>query len=89
MALPAHRRHELHHLASLSGSRGIIVPDVVKDFDHQELALSLREELPDLEQVLVLGGSPRDGSLSLDAVVAEGQSSRDEVDGWDPDSTLR
>lgn len=85
MALPAHRRHELHHLASLSESRGIVVPDVVKDFDHQELALSLREELPDLEHVLVLGGRPRDGALSLDAVVAEGQSSREEVDRWDPD----
>ena len=85
MALPAHRRHELHHLASLSGSRGMVVPDVVKDFDHQGLALSLREELPDLEHVLVLGGSPRDGALALDALVAEGLSSRDVVDTWDPD----
>lgn len=84
MALPAHRRHELHHLASLSQSRAIVVPGVVKDFDHQELALSLREELPDLEHVLILAGTPRAGAHSLDAVVAEGDSDREVVDGWDP-----
>lgn len=88
MALPAHRRYELHHLASLSESRALVVPDVIKDFDHQGLGLELRAELDDLEHVLVLGGTPRDGALSLDDVVqpsADPDGVRGEVDAWDPD----
>ena len=92
MALPAHRRYELHHLASLSQSRGLVVPDVIREFDHQGLALELRGELPDLEEILVLGGTPRDGARSLDELLAAPDGSaaqtaelRARVDAWDPD----
>jgi 2,3-dihydroxybenzoate-AMP ligase len=55
MALPAHRRHELTHLASLSEARAIAVPHVLREFHHEALAHDLAEQLPDLEHVLVLG----------------------------------
>lgn len=88
MALPAHRRYELHHLASLSESRALVVPDVLRDFDHQEMALDLRVDLPDLDEVIVLGGSPRDGAVSLDAILAPpdeaASHARLQVDEWDP-----
>lgn len=69
MALPAHRRHELTHLASLSQARAVAVPSVLSGFDHEVLAHQLAEELPDLEHVLVLGGA--DGrSTDLGALLA-------------------
>lgn len=66
MALPAHRRHELSHLAGVSQSRAIAVPRRLRDFDHEALALELVEELPDLTMVLSLAG---DGATSADTVV--------------------
>jgi 2-hydroxy-7-methoxy-5-methyl-1-naphthoate---CoA ligase len=89
MSLPAHRRYELEHLASVSECRAIVVPDVIKDFDHQALALDLRRELPDLDEVFVLGGAPREGSHSLDDILGSGglhdSKVREQVDSWDPD----
>lgn len=87
MALPAHRRHELTHLAALSESRAIVVPDVLRDFDHQELAHTLAGELADLDLIIVLG-TPRPGALALDellAMPADTRATRERVDGWDPD----
>jgi 2,3-dihydroxybenzoate-AMP ligase len=87
MALPAHRRRELTHLASLSESRAIAVPDLLKDFDHQELAHALAGGLRDLEHVLVLGDA-RDGACPLRELVevpADPDSTRARVDAWDPD----
>jgi len=87
MALPAHRRYELHHLAALSESRAVVVPDVLRDFDHQALAHELAGELAHLELVLVLG-TPSDGSHSLGDLLAppeDAAATRTLVDGWDPD----
>jgi len=67
MALPAHRRHELSHLASLSQSRAIAVPRMLRDFDHEALALELADDLPDLTMVLSLAGdAPSGDSRSID-----------------------
>jgi len=55
MALPAHRRHELTHLATVSEARAIAVPSTLRDFDHQRLAHELAAEVADLEIILVLG----------------------------------
>ena len=87
MALPAHRRHELTHLASVSECRAIVVPDELRGFDHQGLAFELAEELADLEMVIVLGKG-RDGAADLDALLeppADPATSRGRVEAWDPD----
>lgn len=65
MALPAHRSHELRHLADLTDACAIAVPDSFRGFDHQALALDLAEELPGLQRVLVAGDRIRPGALDL------------------------
>jgi 2-hydroxy-7-methoxy-5-methyl-1-naphthoate---CoA ligase len=89
MALPAHRRHELEHLASLSEARAIAVPGVLRDFDHQALAHDLVRDLPDLTHVLVLG-EPTGDAHDLAALVAapsaaEADGLRAHLDALDPD----
>jgi 2,3-dihydroxybenzoate-AMP ligase len=90
MALPAHRRHELTHLASLSEARAVAVPRVLRDFDHERLAHDLAAELPDLEHVLVLGEPDRldPRSVPLGGVLAPGadrESERAAADALRPD----
>jgi 2,3-dihydroxybenzoate-AMP ligase len=55
MALPAHRRRELTHLAAVSEARAVAVPTRLRDFDHESLAHDLVGRLPDLTWVLALG----------------------------------
>ncbi|MEU7816870.1 AMP-binding protein [Pseudonocardia sp. NPDC049154] len=45
MALPAHRRTELAHLATHAEATAIAVPDRMRDFDHQALAHELAGEV--------------------------------------------
>lgn len=92
MALPAHRRHELSHLAGVSQSRAVAVPRILRDFDHEALALELVDELPDLTWVLSLTDEPaRAGTVDLGALLeaptdaAEARASADAMRP-DPDS---
>jgi 2,3-dihydroxybenzoate-AMP ligase len=86
MALPAHRRHELAYLVSHSEARAIAVPDVLRDFDHQQLAHDLRDSAPDLAIVLVAGSDIRDGSTDLRALSAPGDTAdRARWDAHPPD----
>jgi len=57
MALPAHRRHELAYLCEHSEARALAVPDVLRGFDHQQMAEELVPE-PGLQISL---GAIRDG----------------------------
>lgn len=91
MALPAHRRHELSHLAGVSQSRAIAVPRMLRDFDHEALALELVAELPDLTMVLSLAGEQAPGGNSvvdladLLAEPADAAEARQAADGMRPD----
>lgn len=71
MALPAHRKYELSFLTELSESRAIAVPDVIKDFDHQDLAEELSESITSLEYILV-SGAANPLNVSLEAILAPG-----------------
>ncbi|MGJ9413523.1 (2,3-dihydroxybenzoyl)adenylate synthase [Aeromicrobium sp. CF4.19] len=71
MALPAHRRHELNHLAGVSEARAIAAPDRLRDFDHQALAHDLCGALPDLDHVIVLGKAEQ-GATALEDLLAPG-----------------
>jgi 2,3-dihydroxybenzoate-AMP ligase len=90
MALPAHRRHELSHLAGVSQSRAIAVPRRLRDFDHEALALELVEDLPDLSLVFSLAGDqpPGGGSVvdlgNLLAEPADAAEARRVADGMRP-----
>ena len=63
MALPAHRRHEMGYLAELSEATTLVVPGVVKDFDHEDMAAQIAAETPSVQHVLVLADAPRPGHL--------------------------
>jgi len=65
MALPAHRRHELGYLVEHAGARALVVPGLLKGFDHQAMAWEIAARSAVLEQVLVAGDDLRPGSASL------------------------
>ncbi|MBT2515419.1 (2,3-dihydroxybenzoyl)adenylate synthase [Arthrobacter sp. ISL-30] len=71
LTLPAHRKFELAYLAEHSEAKAIAVRDVIKDFDHQELANHLADITPSLTTVLV-SGTARVGNVDLDALLAPG-----------------
>ncbi|WP_458117247.1 (2,3-dihydroxybenzoyl)adenylate synthase [Arthrobacter sp. D2-10] len=71
MALPAHRRHELTFLSELSESRAVIVPDIIKDFDHRKLAREIQASVSTIDFILV-SGEPDTGTIALDPLLAPG-----------------
>jgi 2,3-dihydroxybenzoate-AMP ligase len=87
MALPAHRLYELSFLSDLSESRAIAVPDVVKGFDHQQLAEELRGKVESLEMILV-SGTPTENNISIEGLLAPGddvEGARQRLDAAAPD----
>ncbi|MFQ6397805.1 (2,3-dihydroxybenzoyl)adenylate synthase [Nocardia sp. KC 131] len=70
LTLPAHRRAEIEHLAQLSGAVAYLIADRLGDFDYRDLAATVRQSVPAVRHVLVLGAPgthtdlnsiPRDG----------------------------
>ena len=55
MTLPANRRREITSVVERTGARAIVVRDVVRDFDHQELARDVASEISGVDHVLVAG----------------------------------
>jgi len=55
MALPAHRRTEIEHLASLSEAVGYVVADTHQGFDYRTLAAQIVELVPTVRHILVDG----------------------------------
>jgi salicylate---CoA ligase len=72
MALPAHRRHELAYLCEHSEARALAVPDVLRGFDHQQLAEELLAASPTVEHVLVAGQDVRHHDLTVLCSEGEG-----------------
>jgi 2,3-dihydroxybenzoate-AMP ligase len=81
MALPAHRRHELEYLAEHSEAVAIIVPDVLRDFDHQELAEVIRDVVPSVEHLIILGSDVHEGNVDLGELCSENSDDLSELDG--------
>ncbi|MFI0406140.1 (2,3-dihydroxybenzoyl)adenylate synthase [Actinomadura sp. 3N508] len=74
MALPAHRRTELGHLAVHAEAVAIAVPDRMRGFDHQPLGHQLAPEVRAATgadwHVLVAGEDVQNGSVDLRALCA-------------------
>jgi 2,3-dihydroxybenzoate-AMP ligase len=88
MALPAHREHELTYLAEHAEARAIVVPDVVKDFDHQAMAQGIAEASGTVEYVLVAGAAIAPGSTDLRALLepaADPDAAGEELEATTPD----
>ncbi|MGW9111705.1 (2,3-dihydroxybenzoyl)adenylate synthase [Microbacterium sp. NPDC055683] len=68
MALPAHRRHELTHLAELSGAVAVVVASSFRSFDHEALAWEVADKVESVRTVLATGDvGPR--SIALDPLL--------------------
>jgi 2,3-dihydroxybenzoate-AMP ligase len=68
LALPAHRRSEIGHLARLSEAVAFVIVDQHLGFDYRELARSIQAEAASLRHVVVIGASQEFIDLSaLDA----------------------
>lgn len=76
MALPAHRRHELTHLAQHAEASAIAVPDRLRDFDHQALAHELADDVRAVTgepwHVLVAGDDVAADSVDLRGLCGPG-----------------
>lgn len=62
--MPIYRRRELAFMLSHSAARVLIAPTRFRSFGHGALALELRDEVPTLEHVLLIGG---EGETSFEA----------------------
>ena len=71
MALPAHRHRELRGLIEHGRATAIVVADAYRGFDHQDLALRLRDEIDGLETVLTVGDAVVDGAIDLRSLMSE------------------
>jgi salicylate---CoA ligase len=89
MALPAHREHELAHLADAAEAAALAVPATLRGFDHQAMAAGLAGRSATLREVLVVGGPVASGSTDLTALCAEPADAAGLRARWDaapPDS---
>lgn len=64
LALPAHRRTEIEHLAALSQAVGYVVADSHGGFDYRELAAEITAAVPSVRHVLVAGDPGRFTALN-------------------------
>ncbi|MFW3168664.1 (2,3-dihydroxybenzoyl)adenylate synthase [Geodermatophilus sp. CPCC 206100] len=70
MALPAHRSHELGHLAQHAEAAALAVPTTLRGFDHQAMAAELVAASATLRAVLAVGEAVAPGSVDLTALCA-------------------
>jgi 2,3-dihydroxybenzoate-AMP ligase len=59
--LPAHRHHEIEHLARFTEAYAWLVPSQFRRFDHLSMVAELRGALPSMREIIVSGESPRGG----------------------------
>jgi len=55
MALPAHRRHEITHLAALSEATALVITDTAADEDLRQTAQQVAADVPSVRAVFVHG----------------------------------
>jgi non-ribosomal peptide synthetase component E (peptide arylation enzyme) len=66
---PDFRSREVEYILKFSESRAFVCPASFKNFDYVAMIQELRSRLPDLESVLVLGGSGTAGTVDLDPII--------------------
>jgi cyclohexanecarboxylate-CoA ligase len=66
--MPIFRERELEFMLRESGARVLFVPDVFRGRDYAAMAAALRETLPTLEHVIVLGSAGSTGGGTLETM---------------------
>jgi cyclohexanecarboxylate-CoA ligase len=62
--IPIYREREVGFMVGLAGSKVIVVPSTFRGFDYPAMVETLRADWPTLEHVLVVDGSPGQGTGS-------------------------
>lgn len=70
--VPIYRERELSRMLALGQAKVLFVPAVFRGFDHGRMAVSLRDALPALEHVVVVG-APVPGGMAWEQCLAEGK----------------
>ncbi|MGI5195771.1 (2,3-dihydroxybenzoyl)adenylate synthase [Streptomyces sp. CA-288835] len=83
LALPPHRETEIVSLARLSGAVAYVTPDEHAGFDHRPLARALREQVPAVREVIVVGDAAE--FTAYDAVLASAPPESTGGRGLEPD----
>jgi 2,3-dihydroxybenzoate-AMP ligase len=68
LALPAHRRVEIEHLAQLSGAVVYVVPAAHGGFDHLALAREIAAAVPSVRHLVVAGAGEHPGTTAFAAL---------------------
>lgn len=69
LAMPAHRKVEIAHFATITQAAAIVVPDCFAGFDYRSLAREVLDEAPTVHTVIVVGDPAE--FLSFGALYAE------------------
>ncbi|MDO8690518.1 MAG: class I adenylate-forming enzyme family protein [Dehalococcoidia bacterium] len=69
---PLYRAEEFRFLVSNSGSKAVILHKEFKGFDYLGMLKGMRQELPDLEHAVVVGGGANRDALDFDELVRKG-----------------
>ena len=64
--MPIFREHELSFMVDFAESKILIIPKEFRGFDHEEMIAGMRDKLPRLEHVFVVGG---DAENSFDSAL--------------------
>jgi len=89
MALPAHQEAEVGYFAKHADAVGLVIPSFFSKTDKQQMAVNIMREVPSLKLVMVAGGAPREGFLSLDQLLddpIEKRAAADTMPRPDPDA---
>jgi len=83
--MPIFREHELGFMLAFSEAKVVVVPKIFRGFDHEAMIESLKPRLPNLRQVIVVGGA---GENSFDRMLLQGSGGEfayDRAAGLRPD----
>jgi cyclohexanecarboxylate-CoA ligase len=69
-----YRQHELRFILSLTEARCFVIPDIFRRFDYREMAAGLRDELPALTNVIVVGGEAPEHAMTYDELLNLGDA---------------
>ena len=68
--MPIFREHELNFMLAFSEAKVVVVPKIFRGFDHEAMIQGLKPRLPNLRQMVVVGG---DGENSFDRALLQGR----------------
>ncbi|MGW6156680.1 AMP-binding protein [Streptomyces sp. NPDC055144] len=67
--VPIYRGHELRFILRQARTKMAFVPGRYRDFDYPDLYRRLRDDLPELREVVVVGGDADDGASSWETLL--------------------